>query len=103
MFSMSAGLIELSASRPTESPPPAPVPIGIPSITYSGSLAALTDVVPRIRMDVLPPGSLVFSITWTPGALLAMSCAGLMMRPVLNCESLTDDTAPVTAPRRCSP
>src|ERR1041384_1987828 len=66
---MSAGGRKLSGSRPAERPPPAPVPTGTPSITYSGSLLAFTDVAPRILIDKPPPGSLL-STTCTPATLL---------------------------------
>ncbi len=104
MFSMSSGFRKLSASRPAEMPPPAPVLTGMPSITYSGSLLALTEVAPRMRIVTLPPGSLL-STTCTPATLAVSSCWGLTMAGEmgLNCAGESCVTAPVMSPARCCP
>ena len=102
MLAMSFGFRKLSGSRPAESPPPAPVPTGIPSITYSGSLLALTEVAPRIRIERPPPGSLL-SRTWTPATLLSMSALGLTTAPGLKSCTESCVTAPVMSPARCEP
>ena len=102
MFSMSSGFRKLSGSRPAQMQPPEPGPAGTPSMTYSGSLLALIEVVPRMRIEMPPPGSLL-STTCTPATLFWMSCAGLMMRPGLNCAAPSDVTAPGILPALCSP
>ncbi len=102
MLSISWVLRKLSASRPTLTPLPEPVPSGMPSTTISGSLLALIEVAPRMRMVVPPPGSL-FSTTCTPAALLWMSSVGVMMRPVLKFSDVTLVTAPMMLPACCSP
>src|SRR5205807_7965135 len=66
----------------------------ISSMTYSGSLLALIEVVPRTRSARLPPGSLL-STTSTPATLLSISCWGVTTRPVLNSADETCVTAPV--------
>src|SRR5437773_11545892 len=73
---MSEGLSRLSGLRGSGGSPPMPnvfdsvcaLLIGTPSITYSGSLDALSDVQPRMRTCAPAPGSPLFVITSTPAA-----------------------------------
>ena len=98
--SMSLGLMKFSGLRPDERPPP--FSSGTPSITKRGSLLAFTEVPPRMRMLVPPPGSPVVT-TCTPATLPWMSCSGLTTRPVLNSSAETACTEPVTSRTRRSP
>src|ERR1043166_8234485 len=99
MLSMSFGLRKLSGFRPAESPPPAPVPIGTPSITKSGSLLALIEVAPRIRTENPPPGSLLSTIC-TPGTLLLIAPRGSSLRRVKNPAPAPAATAALVLPPR---
>jgi hypothetical protein len=81
---------------------PLPTGSGTPSSTNSGSLLLVTDVPPRIRMLMPPPGSLSV-MTCTPATFAVMSCSGLTTRPVLNCDESTLATTPVRLRASCVP
>ena len=92
MFAMSAGFRKFIGLRPEDTPPP--TDSGTPSMTNSGSLLAFTEVPPRMRIEMPPPGSLL-SITCTPGTLAWISCSGLTTRPTLKSFSFTVSATPV--------
>src|SRR5690606_32802973 len=69
--------------------------IGKPSMTYSGSLLALIEFAPRMRMEAPPPGSLLDCVTCTPGALPAINRSTYCLKPVLKSAASKDATEPV--------
>ncbi len=77
--------------------------IGKPSITYSGSVLPLIDVVPRTRTEMPPPGALDACVTTTPAAVpwssWSSDCTGAFSRAEVD----TVATEPVTSARRRVP
>src|SRR5690349_21106812 len=83
--SISFGLIRLSG---LDTPDTAVVPSGFfvyakgtPSITINGSLLALREAPPRMRMVLPLPGAPPFDMIETPGALPAINCSGVVIDP----------------------
>ena len=76
--SMSAGLIELSALGAPGSVPPS---MGTPSMTMSGSLEALSEAPPRMRIVEPEPGPPPPGTICTPAILPVMSWSGVEMAP----------------------
>ncbi len=74
-----------------------PCSAGMPSITYSGSLFALIEPVPRTRTRSPAPGIPEFEVTWTPAALAWRPVLNVMIgaASVLNSSARIDATAPV--------
>ncbi len=64
MFSTSLGLMDV---RILAVPPGTILLTGTPSITISGSLLALIEVVPRIRIVDVLPGAPLLEVITTPG------------------------------------
>jgi len=66
MDTISEGLIDAKA---LSLPEPVELSIMTPSMTKMGSLEALSELMPRIRIEELPPGMPVLACTCTPAAL----------------------------------
>ena len=66
-------------------------------MTYSGSLFAVIEPVPRTRTRSPPPGSPVFEVTCTPAAFPWRPEVNVIVGAALvaNWSAVTDDTAPV--------
>ncbi|OLC96649.1 MAG: hypothetical protein AUJ00_03735 [Gemmatimonadetes bacterium 13_1_40CM_3_70_6] len=77
--------------------------IGTPSITYSGSLDALSDVPPRMRICAPAPGSPLFVITSTPAARPWSIWFTFVVTPTFAAAGSMVATEPVIASRRCVP
>ena len=77
--------------------------MGTPSTTYSGSLLALIDVPPRMRICAPAPGSPLFWIMVTPATRPWIIWLGLVTTPTLASSASTVETDPVIASRRCVP
>ena len=73
-----------------------PATIGIPSITYNGSLSAVIERLPRIRTSPNSPGRL-FVVISTPGALPCIACKAFCTGRSFICFSETFVNAPVTS------
>ena len=76
-----------------------PCMAGMPSITYSGSLLALIEFVPRMCTLAPEPGIPLFTSTSTPAALPWRAFERAVVGAALTRRSspLTDATAPVTS------
>ena len=100
MDSISPGLMDdKGLSRGPRVPPalrsPPSLLTSIPSITYSGSLPALIELVPRIRIDVSAPGLPEFWVTCTPAALPCSAWSREVTGTAFSSSALTDATEPV--------
>ena len=91
-LSMSSGLMEDSGSDMPEMPS---LETGRPSMTMSGSLEALMEEPPRIRMVAPAPGIPEPAVTTTPALLPRRRSAGVVMTPLLISSALTVETDPV--------
>ena len=80
-----------------------PLSTGTPSMTYSGSLLAFSEELPRMRTVVAAPGAPPPVVMLTPATLPWMSCSGLVIWPGTNCLASTVVTAPVMSWRRWVP
>src|SRR4029078_6534642 len=97
--SMSLGLIILNGS---EEPEMDEVPSGFrfgangtPSTTISGSLLALSEAPPRIRIVLPAPGAPPLEVICTPATFPAISCSGVVIVPLLKSFAVMLVTAPV--------
>src|SRR5512133_2480874 len=103
IFAMSLELMKFIGLRALELPifgrsPSAvvlPPERGTPSTTIRGSLPALTEELPRIRIEELAPGSPLLFVTITPAALPWINCEALLIAPLLNSSDLMLFTDPV--------
>jgi len=92
-----------SGLRGSGGSPPMPKPpgslefpdIATPSMTNSGSLLALIEVPPRIRMCAPAPGSPLFWVTWTPVARPSMSWVTFVGTATLACDRPGDRESPL--------
>ena len=98
--SISFGLIADKA--PMRGPSVTPVDISpaslftsMPSITYKGSLPALMDVVPLIRIEVSAPGLPDNCVTCTPAALPCSAWSKDVTGTALRSSAFTETTEPV--------
>ena len=79
---------------------PAP---GKPSTTNSGSLPELIEFVPRMRMEILPPGSALVCVTCTPLTRPCKIWSARAMGVSATCSADTDATEPVRSRLRWVP
>ncbi|MNL14369.1 hypothetical protein D3C87_1353050 [compost metagenome] len=93
MLSISLGLIKLKKLPLLPLIPP--VSKGTPSSTIKGSLLALSDAPPRIRIVLPAEGEPLLDITCTPAVLPLINCSGEPTNPALKSLLLTVVTAPV--------
>src|SRR5947209_18871105 len=109
---MSDGLIVFSGLRGNGVGPPIAIPagssdasllIGMPSMMYSGSLLALIDVPPRMRICAPAPGSPLFWVIWTPVARPSIRFVTLAGTAVLAWLASIGETEHVMASRRWVP
>ncbi len=70
---------------------------GNPSTTYNGSLPALIEVPPRIRIRGSAPGSPLLLVTVTPAARPCSACVAPRVGNSLSSAAETDDIEPVTS------
>ena len=101
MLTISLGFIdarglEFPSSEPEES-------IITPSITKIGWDVALRELVPRIRIVVLPPGVPVFACICTPAALPCNTWSTLVGTDFSIALELTETTEPVRSERFICP
>ncbi len=82
---------------------PMPPAMGIPSSTYSGSLDAVSDRVPRTRMLMPSPGLLPLVTISTPGTRPLMASIAFVFGTAATSAPDTDATDPVTSRRACVP
>ena len=101
MLSMSFGLIRLRKLLPLPDMPPCSK--GMPSRTMSGSLLALSEAPPRMRIVEPAVAEPLFDMICTPATLPLMSCSGLLTSPLLKSLDCTVDTEPVRSLRRVVP
>ena len=80
-----------------------PATIGTPSTTYSGSLLAEIDAMPRTRTLMPLPGLPAFWITFTPGALPCSAPSMLAIGWLAIWSEFTEDTAVLSSPRTLLP
>ena len=66
--------------------------MGIPSITYSGSLFALTEEVPLIRTRIADPPRALLVVTWTPGTIPCNPPSNELVAAEFNFSTLTLET-----------
>jgi hypothetical protein len=101
---MSFGLMLLSGLRFSaglmSTPPIAPAATlsfwsGMPSTTYRGSLLALIEVPPRIRICAPPPGSPLFVTIWSPATRPWSIWLAFVITPTFACSASTVATEPV--------
>src|SRR5690606_37874899 len=76
---------------------------GTPSTTYKGSLLPLKEVVPRIRIDISPPGVPLGCMTDTPAALPCNAWPTLTLGRCSRSSVETEETAVVTSPHLTEP
>jgi len=109
MDSMSSGLIEFNGLRGSAcvtlamsgaSGVVASFCSGTPSTTYSGSLLALIDVPPRMRICTPAPGSPLFCTICTPLTRPCIICVTLVMTPTFAADASIVCTDPEIASRR---
>ena len=101
MLSISFGLMRLRKLPLPETEPP--TSIGMPSMTINGSLEALSEAPPRIRMVLPADGEPPLLTICTPLTLPLISSSGELMTPWLKSLLLTLDTEPVRSLLRCTP
>src|SRR6218665_2907590 len=100
MLSISLGLRKVSGFLGTEFPPsidaprPALLSMGIPSITYKGSLLPRMEEVPRIFMVRAERGSWLLGVMVTPAVLPCNNCSGEEITPLLKFSPITAATEP---------
>src|SRR6478736_662415 len=97
--SMSFGLIRLNGSgEPAIDGLPSMFLFGAngtPSTTINGSLLALSEAPPRIRIVLPEPGAPPLDVIWTPATFPEISCSGVVMAPLLKSFAVIAVTAPV--------
>ena len=93
---MSEGLIDASALSLPEPVEPSMI---TPSMTKIGSLEAFKELIPRIRMEELPPGIPLLACTCTPAARPCSTWSTEVTTDFLMASSLTDTTEPVRSLR----
>jgi len=91
---MSLGLMVLNGLRIPEMPS---LSMGTPSITISGSLLALSDEPPRMRMVEPDPGAPPPEVICTPAILPDTSSCGDVMAPLLKSADVMAETDPVAS------
>src|SRR5436190_13218734 len=90
--SISFGLINANALAA----PAIPVlSTGTPSITINGSLLALSDAPPRMRIVLPEPGAPPLDDICTPATFPAINCSGVVMGPLLKSFAVMAVTEPV--------
>ena len=72
-------------------------------MTNSGSLEAVIEVPPRIRMLTPAPGWPPDGVSWTPATRPSIKSVGDVTRPTSASSTLIDVTDAVTSPRRWTP
>ena len=97
---MSFGLIILNGLATPEIPP---LLKGIPSNTINGSLLALKEEPPRIRIVLPDPGAPPLEVIATPATLPMINCSGLVMAPFTKSFEPTVVTEPVKSFLRAEP
>ena len=98
--SISFGLIMLSGLATPEMPA---LLKGIPSNTIKGSLLALKDEPPRIRIVLPDPGAPPLEVIATPATLPVINCSGLVMAPFTKSLEPIVVTEPVKSFLRTEP
>ena len=82
---------------------PIPPAIGMPSSTYSGSLDAVSEREPRMRMLMPSPGLLPLVTISTPGTRPLIASMAFALGTACTSSPDTEATDPVTSLRACVP
>ena len=72
-----------------------PLSNGTPSITIRGSLLALIEVPPLIRILLPDPGAPLLELIFTPGIFPIINCSGVVTEPLLKSLSFINTAEPV--------